>query len=122
MVAYVRQLAGKKLTETPFPFPEEKLKQFKELILRRVAIVDHDEVANTRKVYQKRYKEWQEYLPPSWDKQEKDSRPLIRYAGSFATREIRKHSWETQNSMRYVDATCQIKIEPFALNGGSEDE
>ncbi len=117
MTAYARQEGGENLAQSPEPFPTSLVEQLRTIILPRVQKVDPEEENNFTRVFNKRASEWRRWESTKWtgNWQETDI-PLLRGAGAYASRERAKLSWATPQSMRNVDAECQVQITKLYLD------
>lgn len=126
MVSYARQAGNEMLARSPYPYPSETIDYFKELILERVLNIDRNEISNTEKVLDKRARQWQNWQRVKWDSFaweaiESSEIPLLRVAGSYATKEQARLSWPTPMSLRNVDAECRATITTLYMQEGEDD-
>lgn len=111
MVGYVRQLGHMDEVDSPSPVPEELLTQLREIICKRVESIDHEELENIRKVFDRRILHWKTLRPSEWSKKRtSDEYPLLYPAGSYVDPTTKRVSWATPNSMRNVDSQCLGEI------------
>lgn len=117
MSAYVRQMGSKDLADCPAPFPENLLRQLKEIVLERAKKVDPDELEEVRRVYEKREREWQSAVSGlatglKWKANPRRNvdPPLLHAAGAYMPENWRQISWPTPQSMRNVDCECRLQI------------
>lgn len=116
MVGYVRQLGSLDEVSSPTPVPEQLLSQLRDIICKRVKLVDHEELENVKKVFERRIKEWKTWQPREWTRRgNSDGYPLLYPAGEYVDSETKKISWSTPNSMRNVDAQCMGEISVLYL-------
>jgi Helicase conserved C-terminal domain len=108
LVAYVRQLGTE--GAPPRPVPDALIAAAQELLEARVAIVDPAELDNLEQVFQARYGEWKRWRRIEWTQASDGEIPLIRPAGSYATRAAARLSWSVPQSLRNVDAECRAEI------------
>ena len=108
IVAYVRQLGIE--GAPPRPVPEDLIAAAGDLLSARVSIVDPAEVENLEQVFQARYSEWKRWRRIEWTQHAGGEIPLIRPAGSYATRAAARLSWSVPQSLRNVDAECRAEI------------
>ncbi len=108
LVAYVRQLGEE--GASPRPVPEELLAAAADLLSARVRVVDPAELENLEQVFEERHSEWQRWKRIAWSQAGDGEIPLIRPAGSYATREAARLSWPVPQSLRNVDAECRAEI------------
>jgi hypothetical protein len=108
LVAYVRQ----KGTEDagPRPVPDELIAAAEGLLAARVSVVDAAETENLEQVFGARYNEWRRWRRIEWTRASDGEIPLIRPAGSYATRAAARLSWPVPQSLRNVDAECRAEI------------
>ncbi|WP_339323491.1 helicase-related protein [Paenibacillus sp. FSL W8-0194] len=111
MVGYVRQFGHMDEVDSPSPLPEELLTQLREIICKRVESIDHEELENIRKVFDRRISQWKTLRPSEWSKKRNsDEYPLLYPAGSYVDPTTKRISWATPNSMRNVDSQCLGEI------------
>jgi len=108
LVAYVRQLGTE--GAPPRPVPDDLIAAAQDLLEARVAIVDPAELDNLEQVFQARYDEWKRWRRIEWSQAADGEIPLIRAAGSYATRAAARLSWPVPQSLRNVDAECRAEI------------
>lgn len=112
MVAYVRQygaIGG--AASNPTPVPEELLADLKELILKRVAIIDPEETGYVERIFEKRIQEWRNISPQIYNPDRETNNPsLIYHAGSYIEPEVESITWPAPTSLRSVDAECLAEI------------
>lgn len=117
MVAYVRQCGTEAAGRTPYPMPEEQLTLLRSLLVPRVTQIDPDELTSFERLFDARLDEWRRWErirysgPPS-----DEELPLLRPAGAYASPEQVRISWATPQSMRTVDAECQVEITTLYLD------
>ena len=118
MVAYVRQAGDDHLPA--YPYPSNLVEDVRRVMLNRVRKVDREEEANFERVFDRRADQWRRWEPKSWQARWNDANtPLLRQAGSYATAERAWLSWSTPQSMRNVDAECQVEITNLYLDDPS---
>lgn len=108
LVAYVRQLGTE--GAPPRPVPDDLIAAAEDLLSARVSIVDPAEVENLEEVFHARYSEWKRWRRIEWTHATDGEIPLIRPAGSYATRAAARLSWPVPQSLRNVDAECRAEI------------
>ena len=108
LVAYVRQLDTE--GAPPRPVPEGLIEAAEEMLASRVAVVDPAERENLEAVFEARYSEWKRWRRIHWTHGGDGEVPLIRPAGSYATRVAARLSWAVPQSLRNVDAECRAEI------------
>lgn len=119
MCAYIRQTGTADQAFSPYPIPEEKLEELEVILRERVVTVDSDEEEEFTNQYAARVDEWRRWERVAWDSFSQNSElPLLRVAGSYCSPELKRLSWPTQQSMRNVDAECQIEITTLYVEGG----
>jgi hypothetical protein len=119
LVAYVRQLGTE--GAPPRPVPDDLISAAEELLLARVRIVDPAELENLGDVFQARYREWRRWRRIKWTQASDGEIPLIRPAGSYATRAAARLSWPVPQSLRNVDAECRAEITLSYLHEEEDD-
>ncbi len=118
MVAYARQAGDDHLQA--YPYPGNLVEDVRRVMLNRVRQVDREEEANLESVFDRRADQWRRWEPKSWQARWNDANiPLLRQAGSYATAERAWLSWSTPQSMRNVDAECQVEITNLYLDDPS---
>lgn len=108
LVAYVRQLGVQ--DAGPRPVPEGLIIAAGDLLTARVLVVDPAEADNLDRVFQARFSEWKRWQRIEWTHASDGEVPLMRPAGSYATREEARLSWAVPQSLRNVDAECRAEI------------
>ena len=117
MVAYVRQCGTDAASSNPYPIPEHPLAEIRKLLLDRVQIVDPDERASLEALFDLRLDEWRRWERNRYSSSPSDEElPLMRPAGAYANPEHLRISWATPQSLRSVDAQCQVEITTLYLN------
>lgn len=123
MVSYVRQQGSSSIAERPFPAPEQLLDAFEKLFEDRVAIVDANETATAKHVFEKRRKQWRKWHRTEWrGSPSSENAPLLVMAGSYIPQTWRYLTWETPTSMRNVDAECGIAVTKLYLQDEMENQ
>ncbi len=117
LVAYVRQLGAE--GAAPRPVPDDLISSAEDLLSARVRVVDPAELENLEQVFETRYEEWKRWRRIEWTRAADGEIPLIRPAGSYATRAATRLSWAVPQSLRNVDAECRAEITTAYLH---EDE
>jgi hypothetical protein len=112
MVAYVRLLGGEGYANVPYPFPNEMLERFKELIVQRVIKIDPNEQGTVEEIFQRRLEEWQNHQETEWETNnpKPDNVPIMYKAGNYVSQRVLNNAWATQTSMRSVDKECMVEI------------
>jgi hypothetical protein len=124
MATYVRQTGNQDIVQTPYPYPENLIKQLREILIPRIQLIDEAEIENFEKVFDKRTSQWKSRQLINWERKDRNTTdiPLLRPAGNYASREWQRLSWATPMSMRNVDAECQAEITNLYLNEGAEED
>lgn len=118
IASYVRQLGDADQAESPYPFPEALFAEAARIMEERAASVDPDELAALSRIIQKRRDEWERWQRLNWSGAlNAEDMPLMRQAGAYVTPEKARVSWATPQSMRNVDAECQVEITQLYLLG-----
>ncbi len=117
MAAYTRQAGDERVAASPFPYPRNLIEDLRQVMVQRLRVVDPEEESNFERVFEKRATEWRQWERTNWQGRWTDSDvPLLRQAGTYATAERARVSWSTPQSMRNVDAECQIEITRLYLD------
>jgi hypothetical protein len=118
MAAYVRQTGNDQQASSPYPVPATKLAQLETILRDRVAIVDPEEENEFSHQFAARVDEWRRWERVAWSSFAQNSDlPLLRVAGAYCSAELARLSWPTPQSMRNVDAECQVEITTLYLDG-----
>ncbi|MFX4263089.1 helicase-related protein [Pelotomaculum propionicicum] len=121
LVSYVRQTGDPTIANSPYPYPEQAIEQFRDIMLERIKTVDEQEADNIKKVFNKRANEWKNWERTKWSAVWSDADvPLLREAGAYASKSKEMISWATPTSMRNVDAECQVELTQLYLKEGDE--
>jgi Helicase conserved C-terminal domain len=111
IASFVRQSGDSDQAESPYPYPPALVAAAARILDERASIVDPDELASLRRIIQKRGDEWQRWQRLRWDGAlNNENMPLLRPAGAYVTPERARVSWSTPQSLRNVDAECQVEI------------
>jgi hypothetical protein len=112
MAGYVRQLGTASEAASPNPVPSEALRSLRAILSNRVQVVDQSEHDEMLHLFDKRVAEWQRWERVRWGDpySANTTLPLLRVAGSYCSPELERLSWPTPQSMRNVDAECQVEI------------
>ena len=111
IAGYVRQLGDSDQAKTPYPFPEALFAAAAKLLEDRASSVDPDELETLQRIIRKRGDEWQSWKRVNWSGTlQEENMPLLRPAGAYVTRDRACVSWSTPQSLRNVDAECQVEI------------
>jgi hypothetical protein len=111
IASYVRQLGDTDQAKRPYPFPETLFAEAVNIMDGRASFVDKDELEAFRSIVEKRRDEWQRWQRQKWSGSlNNDDTPLLRSAGAYVTPEKARVSWPTPQTMRNVDAECQVEI------------
>jgi hypothetical protein len=82
-----------------------------QLLTNRASSVDRDELPALQNIIQRRSDEWQRWQRLKWSGAlHADDMPLMRAAGAYVPPEKARVSWSTPQSLRNVDAECQVEI------------
>ncbi|MEP7013294.1 MAG: helicase-related protein [Acidobacteriota bacterium] len=111
MVAHCLQIGGPDIARSPFPYPDALIERLRPLIENRVRRVDPAELETTRRVFEKRIRQWRDWQRTRWrgDPQAEET-ALLRIFGEYASPAMARLSWPTPTSMRNVDAECEAQI------------
>lgn len=122
IASYVRQLGNDDQAEKPYPFPAALVAAVTRILEQRASSVDPDELGAIRRIIQKRVDEWQNWQRLKWDGAlNAEDIPLMRPAGAYVTPEKARVSWATPQSLRTVDAECQVEITQLYIQEEADD-
>jgi len=111
ITSYVRQLGDEDQAASPYPFPEELTGAAVTLLEQRASIIDPEEMAALQRVLAKRASEWRRWQRLRWSGSlQSEDMPLLRPAGAYVAQDKARVSWATPQSLRNVDAECQVEI------------
>ena len=111
ITSYVRQLGTSDQSESPYPYPAALVDAASQILDQRAALVDPDELVSLRRIIQRRGEEWQRWQRLKWQGAiNGEDMPLMRQAGAYVTPDNARVSWATPQSLRNVDAECQVEI------------
>lgn len=122
IASYVRQLGDSDQAESPYPFPAALVAAVSHILDQRASSVDPDELAALRRIIQRRGDEWQRWQRLKWaGALHAEDMPLMRPAGAYVTPEKARVSWATPQSLRNVDAECQVEITQLYMLEEADD-
>ncbi len=122
IASFVRQLGDSDQAESPYPYPAALVAAAASILDQRAATVDPDELAALRRTIQKRGDEWQRWQRLKWSGAlHAEDMPLMRPAGAYVTPDKARVSWATPQSLRNVDAECQVEITQLYMLEEAED-
>ncbi len=122
IASYVRQLGDSDQAESPYPFPAALIDAAASILDGRAATVDPDELATLRRIIQRRADEWQRWQRLKWTGAlHAEDMPLMRPAGAYVAPDKARVSWATPQSLRNVDAECQVEITQLYMLEELED-
>lgn len=111
MVAFVRQRFDAGLTD-PSKVSEEELHEFRELVMKRVALVDPEALADAEAVFDDRLNHWMLWRPVAWhDWSDPNNREVLQVPASMRHVDNQDIRWRTPQSMRTVDAASSVNAE-----------
>lgn len=111
IASYVRQLGDSDLAQSPYPYPAAMIANIAHILEQRALSVDPDELSAMHRIIQRRGDEWQRWQRLKWQGAlSMEDMPLMRPAGAYVTPEKARVSWATPQSLRNVDAECQVEI------------
>ncbi len=121
MSAFVRQRGDESQSYSPYPYPEDLVNTIRDIIRRRIAAVDGEELDNFERIFEKREMEWRRWQRTQWGAFGRaDSNALLRQAGAYAASDQKFLTWPTPTSVRSVDAECEAVITSLYLEDGSQ--
>lgn len=122
IASYVRQLGDSDHAESPYPFPAELIDAVTNILEGRATSVDPDELAALRRILQRRADEWRRWQRLKWSGAlHAEDMPLMRPAGAYVAPDKARVSWATPQSLRNVDAECQVEITQLYMLDELED-
>jgi hypothetical protein len=90
--------------------------------MSRVTQIDPNERASFERLFDLRADEWRRWERNRYSGAPSDEElPLLRPAGAYASPEHVRISWATPQSMRSVDAECQVEITNLYVNEQRSD-
>lgn len=105
----------------PRPIPEAELRDTYDKLRARVLKVDPEEISSLERVFETRVAEWKRWDRNSWDERSAGGDiPLMRRAGTYASRSVADVSWSVPNSLRNVDAECRAEVTLAYIQGDSD--
>ena len=111
LASYTRQLGDSDQAESPYPFPDNLINEASKILQERAKFVDPSEIIALQKILRKRSDEWRRWQRLKWSGAlHTDDMPLMRPAGAYVTLDKARVSWATPQSLRNVDAECQVEI------------
>ncbi len=110
MVGFVLQTGSKSQIEAPSPYPNELLEKLRLILSDRVNMVDAGEKNKLKQFYDHRVKQWKTWERSAWRSNAEGSIPLLIDSGSYIQRDWIDQCWQIPNSLRNVDANCQVEI------------
>ena len=115
LAAYVRQNGDQAQSDSPHPFPKGLALKLKKILIDRVRTINRgrpnpEQKQHLETIFSERCVEWEIWGRRYWDKPEGDVAPLLYRSGSYVKPADKLTSWATPNSMRNVDASCEIEI------------
>ena len=122
VASYIRQLGDSDQAESPYPFPAALIAAASDLLERRASSVDPDELVALRRILRTRSEEWQRWQRLKWSGAiHAEDMPLMRPAGAYVPPDKARVSWATPQSLRNVDAECQVEITQLYMLEEGED-
>jgi len=80
-----------------------------EILEQRASTVDPDELAALQRILRMRSEEWQRWQRLRWSGAlHAEDTPLMRPAGAYVPSDRARVSWATPQSLRNLDAECQV--------------
>jgi len=123
MVAYVRQFGDEASIESPYPCPDLMLARAKDIFLKRLEAVDNEAKEDFGDIFNKRVSQWRRWHNTSWRARwDSTNPPLMTRAGSYVNPQWQNLTWRTPNSMRNVDAECEMQITSLYLHDSEDND
>jgi hypothetical protein len=113
LFAYVRQTSSieNSIHNPNFVNYENKCAEFKEVLLKRVKIIDKNFLEIAEKYFDKKVNIWKRGFFDSWESRKKDNEiPLLIPQGNYLNEKLKFKTFQTMTSMRNVDAECMPHI------------
>jgi hypothetical protein len=112
MIGFVRQFGRPNEVDTPYPVPKALLSRFRQIMLTRVSDVDHDELSNFQKEFDSIVAKWDRLGRTNWGSAFgiPNDNDMITASGSYIPNKLLGLVWPTPNSLRNVDAQCEMEI------------
>ena len=108
-MAYVRQRMPR--GSDPYPVPSEMIDEFWSVYRKRLDGLPKPQHDEARRIFEIRKHEWVSRQPPVWESRGNEGNYGLAFrAGEDVPDHIVRNSWPVLQSMRNVDAECQIKI------------
>lgn len=122
IASYVRQVGNSDQAESPYPYPAALIDTAANILEGRAASVDPDELSALRRILQRRADQWQRWQRLKWSGAlHAEDMPLMRPAGAYVAPDKARVSWATPQSLRNVDAECQVEITQLYMLEELED-
>jgi len=122
IASYVRQAGDADQAESPYPFPAALFEAAAKILCDRAASIDPDELPALRRILLRRADEWQRWQRLRWEgPMQMEDTPLMRPAGAYVSSDKARVSWATPQSLRNVDAECQVEITQLYMLKELED-
>ena len=116
MTVYVRQYGDEKVADSPYPYPDQMLTHFHDVLITRLLQIENDALENFKRLFNKRATEWRQWQRTRWVARWNDTdAPLLTRAGAYVNPEWVGITWPTPTSMRNVDAVCEMQITTLYL-------
>jgi hypothetical protein len=109
-IAHIRQV-GPDLE--PYPFPENEYNVAIDLLRRRAALADAEEMPALERMQRQRAGQWRNWDRTQWSGNALGGDPqqgLMRFAGTLPELSSRVPMWDVPTSMRNVDAECRLEV------------
>ena len=113
LFAFIRQTASYEnaINKPDYVNYENKINNFKEILLERVKIIDPNFVSVVENYFNKKIDLWKNRSFDSWQLRQKDNEiPLLVPQGSYLNEKLKFKTFQTMTSMRNVDAECMPHI------------
>jgi Helicase conserved C-terminal domain len=122
VASYVRQLGNSDQADKPYPFPETLFLAVSQILVQRARSIDPDELEALQRILGRRSDEWKRWQRSKWSGSlVAEDIPLLRPSGAYVSPEKERISWATPQSLRNVDAECQVEITQLYMQEDAEN-
>jgi len=91
--------------------------------LKRLEAVDNEAKEDFGDIFNKHVSQWRRWHNTSWRARwDSTNPPLMTRAGSYVNPQWQNLTWRTPNSMRNVDAECEMQITSLYLHDSEDND